>query len=533
MRAFAITWLAVSLAAGGAAANGDSGDEDDLQSLWASYLSHFESSPSEGAWRCSTLLVEQLRERWHLFSPQQRVRMTAHIAPWKDDLLEPASVETTTPTTREPEDTCWGQKRENRVTGTHFVVEWDSENVSQEDAEAFLEALETSWEVEVDQLGWQAPPLTDDYYLAAYIEDPGPDGGYTSTDDCGNLWMPYIVAGTNAFTSDWYLGMASHEFNHAMQFGYGRALERYWWEASAMYVEPFVFPEEDHWIDYILGYSTYPWLALNSSSNNHDDPQFIHMYGMVILAVALDQYAGDADLVRQTWEASQDYVEDYGLSMAELLPVLGYDWDGAYRSFMAANTVMDYGEWGAFPAVTLQETVDELPASGTDSADTAPQTLGQNYIRFDASCFPDGEADLRVAFRGPSHAEWIVLVVGTSGGEVQQVLDMELDTGQGESLLPDAGQYDQVFLVVSPGNHAGDGMHYEWEAEALFPGGDDDDSAADDDDSGSDDDDDSAPGDDDVEEEDGCACRVEGQASPFAAWFLLGLHAVALYRRSR
>ena len=512
----------------------------DLDALYASYLQHFESGdpPEAGPWRCSTLLVQQLREQWVHFTPAQRSRMTSRITPWKADLLESPAVQIAPPGTRDREDTCWGQRKANRVTGTHFVVEWDSEDVTEPMALDFLDALETSWDVEVSQLGWQAPPQTDEYFIGAYIEDPGPSGGYCSIDDCGNEWMPYIVAGISSFDSSWYKGMASHEFNHAMQFGYGRAMNRYWWEASAMYIEPFVFPEEDDWIDYILGYTYYPHLGLSAWSNDHDDPRFAHGYGMVILAVYMDQYVGGPDLVRRTWEESQAYVEDYGLSLELLAPVLGYDWDQAYRGFMATNTVMDYAGGEAFPAVTLEATADAFPASGVASADTSPQTQGQNFIQLDTAALAEERADLRLSFRGASHGDWAALVVGTAGDEVQIVYTMDLDTGVGEQVLEDAGQYDQVFLVVSPMDHAGDGLHYEWSVEALVePGtGDDDDSAAGDDDdsaAGDDDDDDDAQADDDDEPDDGgCACSTTTRRGPRVFGLVLGWIAV-LRRRSR
>ncbi len=498
-------------------------DAGHIDELWRSYLQHFESDdpPEVGPWRCSTMLVQQLREQWVHFTPAQRAQMTAHIAPWKADLLESPAVQIAPPETRDREDTCWGQRKANRVTGTHFVVEWDSEDVTEQMALDFLDALETSWDVEVSVLGWQAPPLTDEYFIGAYIEDPGPSGGYCSIDDCGNEWMPYIVAGISSFDSSWYKGMASHEFNHAMQFGYGRAMNRYWWEASAMYIEPFVFPEEDDWIDYILGYTYYPHLSLSAWDNDHDDPRFAHGYGMVILAMYMDEYVGGPDLVRQTWEESQAYVEDYGLSLQLLAPVLGYDWDVAYRGFMATNTVMDYADGEAFPPVTLEAVADAFPASGAASAGTWPQTQGQNYIQLDTTSLSEKRSDLRLSFRGASHGDWAVLVVGTVGDEVQIVYTMDLDTGVGEQLLEDAGQYERVFLVASPTDDAGDGLHYEWSAEALVEpeAGDDDDSASgDDDDSSSGDDDDTTqPADDDSSEVDdgaGCACSQAPRRAP-------------------
>ena len=503
-------------------------DQADLDALYASYLHHFESGepPADRPWRCSTLLVQELRENWLQFTPVQRARMTDHIAPWKADLLAVPAVQIEPPETRDREDTCWGQRKANRVTGTHFVVEWDSEDVTETDAQNFLDALETSWDVEVTLLGWQAPPLTDEYFIAAYIEDPGPDGGYCSIDDCGNEWMPYIVAGADSLATSWYKGMASHEFNHAMQFGYGRAMNRYWWEASAMYIEPFVFPEEDDWIDYIMGYTYYPYLALSAWDNDHDDPRFAHGYGMVILAMYMDEYVAGPDLVRQTWEESQGYVEDYGLSLELLAPVLGYDWDEAYRGFVAANTVMDYAYGSSYPQVTLTADVDAFPASGVGSPDTYPQTQGQNYIRMDTYSLSESRPDLRASFRGASHGDWAVLLVGTVGSEVRTVLTMDLEEGLGEQLLEDAWQYDEVFLAVSPMDDAGDGLHYEWSVSAsTAPSeGDDDDSAGDDDDSAGDDDD-SAPDDDDDDAADDveacCQCRVDGRGSTAALWALI------------
>jgi len=64
--------------------------------------------------------------------------------------------------------------------------------------------------------------------------------------------MPYSVAGRGSFYGgSWFMDMAAHEFNHASQFAYGFGHQFWFWEATATYVEEFVYPTHDGWAPYV------------------------------------------------------------------------------------------------------------------------------------------------------------------------------------------------------------------------------------------------------------------------------------------
>jgi len=218
------------------------------------------------------------------------------------------------------------------------------------------------------------------------------------------------------------------------------------------------------------------------------------------------------------WEESQAYPGDYGLSIYELLPDMGYDWLEIYREFMAVNTVMDYDEQDEFPAIALEANVSALPAEGQAESGSRPQSLGQNYIRIKTDTTSAEEPDLLVQFTGQEGANWMVILVGTIDDRVEEVVELEFSRGhEGSVRLEDLARFDDAFLVVSPLTGGGSGADYEWTAtaaEAIDTGDDDDD--------GGDDDDDDDGG-------DGCTCRAEGGgAAPVVSLAALALAAIVI-----
>jgi len=476
----------------------EAGDIDETEALWLRYLLHFEPDelPDEyrgewvEAWRCSTVLVEQLKANRDRFDRERRARIDAQLAPWG---AHPPQA-TPPPEDARPIDTCWGQFGEHRLTSTHFALEWDGDAISDYHAERFLESLELSWEIELDELGWRQPDGTNIYWMLVYIqENDYYSGAYTTVDYCGGSLMPYVVASSGSFWGSWYMDMAAHEFNHAIQFGYGFAHEFWWWEATATYVEEYVYPDHDGWAPYITGYSEQPWMAMNVASQEVEE-EFYHMYGMAIMAFWMDEYLGGHDLIRDTWieSTAYEFLGAYGLYLPDLLDDMGYDFYAEYPSFMAANTVMEYTDQDSFPTIKHQEHVGELPASGESSSSTAPYSMGQNYIRFSTSTATDELPDLRVQFDGQEGGVWEVLLVGTKSGAVAELIDVPMDGPSGEARLADFGDYNRAWLVVSPRDQGSGRYTYEWSAEAMasLTAGDDDD----DDDEGDDDDDEGGQG---------------------------------------
>lgn len=432
-------------------------------SLHDSLLARLDAVAAGGADAgCLTGLSLELKDNWESFTQEERARITGVLTPWKADLLDRAPSSPPAPPDAIPTDTCFGQRKENRISSDHFSVEWDDGAGSRSNAEGFLEALEVSYEAEVNQYGWKKPLGDGAYLMATYIEEGDYQGAYTSVDYCGNGYVPYIVAYEGAFSSgSWSDSMASHEFNHALQFGYGFAHEFWWWEATATYIEHLVWPDVDWWSSYVGGYTDNPHIAIAASSQQDQDV-FWHMYGMAIWGFYIDNYQGGPDAVRATWEASERERGEYTLSAEETLEELGIDFRAAYIDFIGRNAVMDYDDHRAFPQIRM-DSVDALPAAGESERRTRPQGYGQNYLRFDAGF---GDGDLRVRFTGDPDVAWAVVLAEVSRTEVLRSEYVVVEAGAGEVTLPAAGAED-VVLIVSPLDARESDHDYAWEAEMV------------------------------------------------------------------
>lgn len=487
--------------------------------LVARFDAHFEHGEADG---CLTPLVADLKANWTLFSAEERARMTAVLAPNKADLLDPMPRRRAAapPSAGVAADSCFGQQKTNRLTSDHFVVEWDDE-ITSTTAQTFLDALEDGWAVEVEQLGWRAPDFDGTYLMPAYVEAGSYQGAYTTVDYCGQGLAPYIVAYAGSFSSSsWADTMAVHEFNHALQFGYGYAHEFWWWEATATWIEDQVYPDVDWWAYYVTGYTENPWIAMAAYSQRDQDV-FYHMYGMAIWAFYLEDWQGGPDIVRQTWEAADGERGTYTFSQEDALEALGIDFDAAYLDFVARTAIMDYAQQSVFPRVDLRDAIQALPATGESESRAAPQGYGQDFWRIDSDA-GGAEGDLVIAFSG-EEADWGVVLVEYDDGAPIRVESAVLEGGTGEVRLADFGG-DDVVLAVTPLTESDDGHTYSFTA-SLAPK----------DDAGGEGDDELAAGDDEKVEAAGCGCATPGgvPTTGAGAAATLALGALALRRRRR
>ena len=446
---------------------------DQKEALWLEYQRHFEpaSLPTKYQTKslpdglCATGVVLELQDRWEEFSPEERAQITSRVAPFKRDLLDPMLPVGKPVPPPAGNATCWGQYGSNVLSSEHFSVEWDS-GISTSTAQDMLDAMEYSLEVEVEELGWRRPDGLNSYKMLVYVEGSNYAGAYTTVDYCGNVAMPYVVAGAGSFWGNWYQDMAAHEFNHAVQFGYGYGHEFWYWESTATWIEEYVYGSHNSWSSYISGYSDNPGVAMSASSQE-DQTVFWHMYGMAIWDFYLDEYSGGEPFVRETWEYAETHGSYYDLSMPEVLEGVGVDFDETYRGFMAANTVMDYAESSAFPKVRTAGFVDQLPTSGGSTWQTAPSSLGQNYIRIEPALASGAEPDLLIHFDGEAMGNWAAMLVGTRGTKVIERVDFSLEGGVGTARLADYGAYDKAWLVVSPTHTQVRSYEYTWSAEGA------------------------------------------------------------------
>jgi MYXO-CTERM domain-containing protein len=504
--------------------------------LWRAYLRFFEPealAPDDlPPPICATALVEALKQEWDSFDADERARITRHVAPFLPDLrAEMPQVHAVSAPVNgmapPPTQVCWGSFLSNRIEGAHFSVEWETGTLSQSEAESLLDELELSYAVQVDQLGWRAPEGSEQFLMPFYVVDGFSASAYTTVNYCDGRYLPYVVAYSGSFFGGtWWMDMQTHEFNHASQWGYGSAIEFWWWEATATYMQEYVYPSHNEWAPYITGYADQPWVAM-SASDQQDYEIFWHMYGMAIWNFWIDENFGGVDTILAMWDYSLGQGGYYNLDQQEMLTAAGQDFPTVYKGFTAANTVMTYAEQSWFGSVRLVDDESDLPADGAPSTTERPEAFGQNYIRFNLPA-PDPDKDaFEFTFTGAEPANWLVQIVGTGTSEIKTIVEIPVEGSTGVGRLENYGDYGQVFVVVSPRKDDPGSYDYSWSARAVegepdAPAGDTGVGAGDGTGTGD------SP--DVVASASGCGCATDG-AGALAGWTTVAGALLALRRR--
>ncbi len=423
-------------------------------------------------WSCGTGLVMELIEHWDSLEGWQQDRIDELLVPWGGTLTDPMGEPLETLDEVPPpaaSETCFGGTYGDYQLATeHFMIEYES-GVSESNAKKLGEAMEVGYDAMVTEHGWTDVIKNDDYLLLVYISNDSGSGAYTWYESCQRGgWMPYIVTYENTLSGSWYKSMAPHEYNHAQQMTYGWSHEFWYWEATATYIEELVVPSLNGWDTYIqYGYSEQPHISMRAS-DQQDDQEFWHMYGMAVWPFYLDEHVGGQELVRETWENAGQGGGTYNYEPWDVLDDVGVDFWETYRGFIAANTVFDYAEGGSMGKVTLVDTVSSLPASGDITSNKRPETLGQNFLKFKPGALGDA-SDLEVTFTGESGGEFIALLVATNDDEVVETVELELEGELGTGVVEGAADYDAVYLVVSPTKGKQSRYDWSWSAQGLSP----------------------------------------------------------------
>jgi len=417
---------------------------------------------------CLTGLVQQLRLDWELLSPAERSEITDALAPSKVDLFEPMDSHPLPPSAGS--DTCWGSQKDNRVDSENFSVQWDDGVSTEANAQAFIDSLEESFEIEINELGWRGPRGAETYKMLVMIDNMGGGAGaYTTVDNCNGQYRAYVVASAGSFSAgDWYKTMACHELHHAIQYAYGFGHEFWWWEASATWIEDLVYPYNNDWANALYMFAQSPHIGMNASAGqSNDQTLFWHTYGMGIFGMYLDQHVGGNELVKQTWLESQGSFGQYDQWMPDIIEATGYDFDEIMADFMSKTAVMEYDDRMYITDAVRAETVSSLPADGTPGTSERPQSLGMNFITFEGALFDAGQA-LQVTFSGDERADYWIAVLTRGAFVADDVEVFELSGGiEGTATISvEAGT--PVHLTVAPVYEAAQGYYYNWRNADSF-----------------------------------------------------------------
>lgn len=412
----------------------------------------------------------------------------------------------------------------------HFLLAWKSGNtaVTEEWLSVYADALEASWEAEIDGMGWRAPDQTDacrvTVLLADFDASWGDTGGYT--DVKAERGVPYMALNTDwqEYGEDWIQTLVAHEFNHASQFAYGVFwIEEDWWywEATAEWAQDLVFEDANTYVWSLWAYLDTPWRALDSMAGTVQ-------YGHFAFNTHLEE-TWDADLVQAVWEGAtnRDNVED---AVERATGEIHEQIVAAYSSRVAAIDVAERDVWleaiGSFEMDPWTH-VTSLPAEGGVEGRGAPQERGQNFLWFQL----DAGDGFTFNFTGSAEVDgvatdWLVAYAEVrAGGTVHGWT--RADGASGKASIELGGDdVTEVYVAVVPFGEIGEnGASYTWAAEGR--GGADTGPDAPDDTGPTDDGD---PAGDGGEEPGACGCATP--TGPTGA-LGFGLAALALLRRRR
>jgi len=405
----------------------------------------------------------------------------------------------------------------NVATSANFALWWGSRlDLSDAKAQAVLEGFEASWEVQVGELGHDAPEGSDQWLFNVYVGSTGSGtpsdygaGGYYWRDEEG--W-PMVVVGSPTANDpeDYGRSVIAHEYYHAIQDrtgnyvyanNYGFTDGSWFWESTATWVVSEIFPQDLWHASFLFGYLLVPDQPLNAFTYPDGSLDGYHQYGAFLFPRYLTEHAVDPSVIVETWKrGSRD--GDPLVVLGELLADRDLDLASVFVDFAAANVLWDYQHGGTYQAVVdgyapyfpsedrrVTATVrgDGDPDWFDVDEDLAPARLGYNQIRFER---PD-DGDLELGFDGAAEGSdgtapaWgLAVIFEDDGGDRVEVLDPDA----GVWLFEDVGDHDVITLVVAAVPDQADQderFPYSWRMavvtpaldplEALQPQDDDDD----------------------------------------------------------
>lgn len=355
------------------------------------------------------------------------------------------------------------------LSGEDAVDPADSDGNSIPDyVDYIIEALEKSYEVQIDGMGWRPPlPIQEGNRISVYVEDVTgiADFGYASTDGkCigirNNLTIyPYSIAYPSSVK-----GIVAHEFNHLSALAYTLNSNNYdWWlgEAIAMWAEHKTYPVL---VEYPV---ILEWLLYGVFSKSHD---LFGAYGNILWPLYLVEGNGDETIVRKIYEWLETHPDNDSLEATDevLKDYPDGDLRTAFMHYSEWNTFLGYRNDGKhysiadliqteFGNIKFEAVHDELPAQG--KPENPPEYLGMNYIQFIPNNSMKG---MEFRLEGHKGVDWGASIVGFKD-DGADVVSKDGKDGKLEIAVPEVSRYNEVVIVVrNNGPEDYTGYYYYW-----------------------------------------------------------------------
>lgn len=337
----------------------------------------------------------------------------------------------------------------------HYTLE-GADDTTEQYVDALAEAAEEVWTLQIEQMGWPAPPPDGeqggddryDIYIASLKKSDGYTMGYTQPGDTVGdnpntrtreiyASESYIVI-ENDFSEERDTDLdpislmratLTHEFSHAIQFGYDYADAHSWYyEATATWIETITMPNDQDATGYVSLNYDYPELCFGTTAAP-DDGQL--SYGDWLFIQSLVDVHGDG-VVQDLWDAIATY-EGFE-ALEETLADYGETIQQALVRYRVQNLARDYALAPEFGATVWLENVIRNTGSWTFTG-KGVQEFGTNYFYLKR---PPGLYDIQLTGDGRTLNLWVIGV----RSDVAEAFDLR----RGGTI--DTHGYDYVYLMV-------------------------------------------------------------------------------------
>jgi hypothetical protein len=238
---------------------------------------------------------------------------------------------------------------------------------------------------------------------------------------------------------------AAHEYNHVLQDAYDYLEDSWMFEATAVYMEDKVYPDDNDYLGYVDS-----WVANTKQPLTAFPSSNLKAYGSAVWNHWLDHEYGPA-AVRQSWEDS--------IGAADFAP-------GAYGAAISADGGGGFSqEFDRFSAAVAEWNVPgegfpdhypDVPRDGTLPADTQTEPFAlphTTFAFFDVPVPGDAPRTIRLTGTLPTGTAGAVALVGRTGadpngGTVTTSLTPMPSGGTGAVLLDDPAQFARITAVV-------------------------------------------------------------------------------------
>lgn len=358
-----------------------------------------------------------------------------------------------------PEDIEGGASYELMAESEHFALFRRSGAPSPQSLlDNTLSALEDAL-AELTALGWRRPAGIDELQIMVFLDAlPAGLGGYTWVQECPEIEggsMDWIV-----LSEDWAgeptlrLPLAAHELFHGVQRRYAydeyvtnfeESPSRWWVEASAVYQEGLVFPDELALAEVRSAYwGVEPWKSLFL----FDEAAMRH-YDVFVFPLSVEATLEDTGWHQRFWEQLDGRSGfDLRAEFDTFLAPEDTSFDTEFSAYMARAAEMDlprydslYGPrdlqafYGINGGLAGRYAATELPVEGALEAgdQKAPQALGGNYVWFGTTASPEERA-LEITFEGDlstpegEPVRWALEIVAARAGAMEQRAHLEPGT---------------------------------------------------------------------------------------------------------